>query len=495
MSFQIRAYHRPQAIKPTDLKTDLRIIASVFTDIQIQQLKPKKSAYRVFEKGSDPGFHVKVYPSGKKTFFKMYRYEGQDRFYNCGPYRKDSKSLTKARASCRAAQYLLDDNIDPREHKEETERAEREARKLAKSMGTVNALFEQYIDRLEGQGKRSADEVKRIWLADVATVIGRLKANEVTPADISEVLRPIINGTPTPKKVAHPIPKKYTQKPGARKSKPRKRPAPTLANRCRAYLMAAFEFGMKWDHDPKRPVNETLFSIDSNPVAKVPNHRDAEKPGERALTADEVRACWPMGNDQVKVDLVWGLAFRLLIITGQRVEQVLHAKWTEFDLKKPEWAIPTSRTKKQDRPHIVPLTPLAVEVLAELHPITGNSDYLFPQTRDKEKPRTTSGFKGALARYAKLVDVERFNARDIRRTVKTLMGERGISKECRDRVQNHALTDVSSKSYDRYEYWREKTEALNDWDTGIRRLLACEPIREPNAVDLNGKNPQVFNSA
>ena len=88
----------------------------------------------------------------------MYRFDGQYRLYNCGPYRKNSKSLSKARAKCRAAQDLLDQHIEPREHEEEVRRAERDAKRAAASMGTVNDLLEKYVAHLEAQGKRSADE-------------------------------------------------------------------------------------------------------------------------------------------------------------------------------------------------------------------------------------------------------------------------------------------------------------------------------------------------
>ena len=53
-----------------------------------------------------------------------------------------------------------------------------------------------------------------------------------------------------------------------------------------------------------------------------------------------------------------------------------------------------------------------------------------------------------------------FTARGLRRTCKMLMGEAGICKEIRDRIQSHALNDVSSKHYDRYDYLPEKRRAL-----------------------------------
>jgi len=62
--------------------------------------------------------------------------------------------------------------------------------------------------------------------------------------------------------------------------------------------------------------------------------------------------------------------------------------------------------------------------------------------------------------------------RDLRRTWKTLAGKAGVSKEIRDRIQNHALQDVSSKSYDRWTYMPEKRTGMDKWNAFVERLLA-----------------------
>ncbi len=62
-------------------------------------------------------------------------------------------------------------------------------------------------------------------------------------------------------------------------------------------------------------------------------------------------------------------------------------------------------------------------------------------------------------------------ARDLGRTCKTLMGEIGVSKELRDRIQNHALQDVSSKHYDRYDYLVEKRRALEKWENRVNNVV------------------------
>jgi integrase len=68
--------------------------------------------------------------------------------------------------------------------------------------------------------------------------------------------------------------------------------------------------------------------------------------------------------------------------------------------------------------------------------------------------------------------------RDLRRTWKTLAGQAGVSKEIRDRIQNHALQDVSSKNYDRWNYMREKRAGMAKWGKFVRAMLAKKrPLR------------------
>jgi hypothetical protein len=67
--------------------------------------------------------------------------------------------------------------------------------------------------------------------------------------------------------------------------------------------------------------------------------------------------------------------------------------------------------------------------------------------------------------------------RDLRRTWKTLAGKAGVPKEVRDRIQNHSLQDVSSKSYDRWTYMPEKRAGMAKWDEFVTALLAKKPAK------------------
>ena len=60
------------------------------------------------------------------------------------------------------------------------------------------------------------------------------------------------------------------------------------------------------------------------------------------------------------------------------------------------------------------------------------------------------------------------------------MGEAGISKELRDRLQGHAMSDVSSKHYDRYDYLAEKTTAADQWGSALLKILRRHPVCRTN---------------
>lgn len=68
--------------------------------------------------------------------------------------------------------------------------------------------------------------------------------------------------------------------------------------------------------------------------------------------------------------------------------------------------------------------------------------------------------------------------------METLARQAGISKELRDRLQNHTLQDVSSKSYDRWNYMPDKRAAMDVWDRFVRGLLDLTPSGGGNVVSL-----------
>jgi integrase len=66
-------------------------------------------------------------------------------------------------------------------------------------------------------------------------------------------------------------------------------------------------------------------------------------------------------------------------LTAARLSEAIEAPWSEIDLEAAEWHIPAERMKGR-RPHTVPLSPQAIELLKGLYREEGNP-HLFISTR------------------------------------------------------------------------------------------------------------------
>jgi integrase len=60
-----------------------------------------------------------------------------------------------------------------------------------------------------------------------------------------------------------------------------------------------------------------------------------------------------------------------------RKSELLRSKWPEFDLDSAQWDIPAERMK-MGKPHRVFLSRQAVEILRQVHELTGHDEYVFP---------------------------------------------------------------------------------------------------------------------
>jgi integrase len=319
------------------------------------------------------------------------------------------------------------------------------ARRLAQNRpGTVTELFTAYVESLRTSGKRSADYVEGLLLTgrnSAADHIGGDKAAaSIESAQIIPYLAEIYG-----------------------------RDCPVMAQKARTYLSAAFNFGMKAEHDYRRRTTAgATWGIKSNPVAAIPADSEASKPGQRFLSPAELRIFWTwlIGyEDQSTL----ARALRLMICTGQRVEEMLRITTTVYE--KPRAMLYWEKTKN-GLPHSVPLIPQAVAILDGMVP---NSHGLyFPHRDDPTKPSPGELTAVVDLFIAEHPEIPRFTPRDLRRTVKTLAGAAGISKEMRDRLQNHTKSDVSSKHYDRWEMIPEKRAAMDRWAAWLDRVLAGE---------------------
>jgi integrase len=166
----------------------------------------------------------------------------------------------------------------------------------------------------------------------------------------------------------------------------------------------------------------------------------------------------------------------VIAVGGQRILELLRTEWAHLADDRQAIVIPKANSKT-GRVHAVPLSSYAIDILAELKNVTGGGKYIFQgrglgNNVENDQHIRSDSVSRTIARYRlQHPEVQPFNLQDLRRTVKTVLGEQGVDKLIRDRLQNHAFLDVSSVHYDRYDYFEEKKYAVSVWDNYLRKTL------------------------
>ena len=247
---------------------------------------------------------------------------------------------------------------------------------------------------------------------------------------------------------------------------------PTLANRVQSLVSSVFTFGMD------------AALIEANPCHRL-KKRGIENVGRRVLSDAEIRLFW-RGIVEPPCSRPIGLALRLALLTGARVSEVAGLGRAELErLGEPGragWIIPGDRTKNK-RDHLIPLPPLARDVVLDLLALIEPGEQFLLPTRSLRRNGPVRGnsltqamdnFSEHLRGDAVVVRTWKTEAptpHDLRRTVGTRLAELRVPKEIRDRVLNHTASDVGSKHYNLHDYADEKREALSRWGSVIRSLL------------------------
>ena len=157
--------------------------------------------------------------------------------------------------------------------------------------------------------------------------------------------------------------------------------------------------------------------------------------------------------------------------------------WREVDLDNALWMIPAHRTKT-GAPHEVPLSGMAVDLLASLPRFVG--DFVFSANGGRAPIKGFAKFKDRIdARGAELAPpgLGEWRFHDLRRSARTNLSSLGISPFIAELVIGHAQKGVH-KVYDVHRYQAEKRDALERWANRLRTIIAPPPanVRQLRAV-------------
>lgn len=392
------------------------------TDRRIRSLKAEGRKRVEAMDSMVAGLGVRVLPTGHKSWFLRYGPREGRRRIVLGPY----PTLTLEDARNKARELVADFKISNRDPMAERKSALTARRKAA--AGTFEALAESYLEEHAKRHKRLRgwQEDERKLRVEVLPAWGLRPAAEIRRADVRALLETIA-----------------AERGGV------------CANRTRALVSKVFSFGMEKER------------FESNPVHGV-KRLYVEKPRERVLSEDEVRALWPLFERlQPAVSAAW----RLVLLTAQRPGEVLSMRWRDLerDSRGWWWNLPAELTKTH-RAHRVPLSPQALAVIEALRPLTESTEWVLASRAEGKRLTWLSHSSARLREWSGL---EHFTPHDLRRTAATWLGRSGVRPDTIDQLLNHAAGRIT-RTYNRAGYDAEKRQAVVLLGELVEGVLAGE---------------------
>ena len=390
------------------------------TDAAVKRFKPPASGQAEYFDELLPGFGLRVSSKGRKSWILMYRLkqgpqQGRQRRYTF-PVSADAMSLAEARELARQLLRKVERGEDPA--------GTGSASAVAM---TVREATELFVERHAKPRNKSWVETSRIFDRLVVTEWGDRPLAEIGRGDVVELLDRIADR------------------------------APVMANRTLAALRRMFRWHVE------------RGTIDQSPAEGV-SAPARERERDRVLNDEDIQYFWIATGE---AGYPFGPLYRLLLVTGQRRDEVASAAWSEFDLTSATWAIPRERTKG-DRGHEVPLSGLAISILESL---SRRGPLLFSTSADGA--RSVVGFSHSKLRIVDTMNrlaagqggvIAPWRLHDLRRTAGTGMASVGVPVSTISRILNHSEGGVT-KIYNRFSYADEKRDALDRWGQRLEDIL------------------------
>lgn len=386
------------------------------TDIQIRKAKPNPDSKSPIRLADGNGLWLVVSYSGAKYWQYRYKIGRKENTYSVGEY--PAVGLSDAREVRKWARELVKQGIHPTH-----QRKDEQIKSQVDKANTFESVALEWIQKKKaGWTPYYLRQVENMLGADVFPAIGKMPIRTVTAAHLLDIV-----------------------------TKVEGRGAETVALLIRQWCSAIFRYGvatLRADNDPASALKGAI-------------HRP-KTVHSRPLSRDEIRellvALEKFGGYRTTV-----IALRLMLLTFVRTVELRAATWPEFDLTRAEWRIPAERMKMRE-PHIVPLCHQAIALLRELHTLTGNREYLFPNYRSPRTCMTPTTLNRALERMG-------FNGRGsigfsghgFRATASTLLNEMGFRSEVIERQLAHAERNKVRASYNQAEYMEERRKMMQEW--------------------------------
>lgn len=420
-----------------------------FSDELIEKLPraPKGKRYGVSDR-MVPGLRVRVTDKGHKAFLIWKRLEGRQFWTTRYLGKFPGMTVDEARTKARAWLALIEQGKDP------SAEAKREVRARLDRATFEQAALDFIAHKLPTERRRK--EVTHIIMSVLVPLWGDKPLVEVTRRDVVELIRG----------------KKLEGKPGTAR-----------------ILLVLCKRMFTWF------VGQEVYALDASPCSEIKANAllgEVVSKG-RELSTDELKALWIATSEEAyPVQQI----YRMLMLNGLRLREVVDASGPEFDFTARDWVIPAARMKGKEhraKSHLVPLTSASLEILGQVPNFEG--PFLFSLSCGKTAVTMPQGIKRRIdtrmlkALRQMAVDRDEDPAKvelapwvnhDIRRTVRSnlsrLRDKRGhkFPLEVREAVLAHTPPAIVG-IYDKHDFAQEKFECLEAWAARLDEIVNDKP--------------------
>ncbi|HFD7366166.1 TPA: tyrosine-type recombinase/integrase [Escherichia coli] len=373
---------------------------------QVDAAKPREKAYKLAD---GAGLYLEVVPSGSRYWQMKYRFNGKEKRMAFGVY--PAVSLAQARALRDDAKKKLAEGIDPSLAKKEE--------KLVRDVQLNNTFqavaLEWHGTKVSRWSEGYASDIIEAFNKDIFPYIGQQPVNEIKPLVLLNVLRRIESRGATEK-------------------------AKKVRQRCSEVFRYAIVTG-RAEYNPAADLTSAMSG-----------HESKHYP---FLTVEELPDFFKALAGYTGSPLVV-LAARLLILTGVRTGELRGAFWSEFDLEKAVWEIPAERMKMK-RPHLVPLSTQALEIVQQLKVMSGQYPLVFPGRND---PRKTMSEASINQVFKRIGYTGRVTGHGFRHTMSTILHEEGFNTAWIETQLAHVDKNAIRGTYNHALYLEGRREMM-----------------------------------
>lgn len=308
------------------------------SDIQVRKSKAESKAYKLSD---GEGMYLEVMPNGSKYWRLKYRFEGKEKKLALGVY--PDVSLALARERRQDAKKLLATGIDPSENKKAVKAA-----KFDKSENSFEVVAREWLSsHMANKAKSHREKVVRRFELYIFPWLGSKPITDITAPQILDVIKRI-------------------EKLGILET----------AHRAMQTCGQVFRYAVQTG----RALRDVTVDLKGAlPPTRTVHMASFTEPKE---VAELLRAI-----DGFRGTITVQCALRLAPLVFVRPSELRMAKWADIDLDAGEWRYLVSKTKTD---HLVPLPRQAIEILREIHPLSGHGEYVFMGGHSPLRPMSES---------------------------------------------------------------------------------------------------------